>query len=291
MKKRLDAGIGLTIVLLLAALIGAGYQAWRHFQRAKPDQAAAAAPVTIEPAASAAAATAPAGTAVPAVRHPIVAQPATAASAAQAEAAAQPKALRASLDDLLGAPAVLSFVAIDNLIPRVVVTVDNLAREHAPARLWPVHPVGGRFSVVRLAAGDAIGPGNAERYEALVRFLEGIDTARAVALYMRLYPQFQRAYEELGYPGRYFNDRLVEVIDHLLAAPAAAQPVGVSLLEVRGPIPSTRPWTRYEFADAALQNMSAGHKVLVRVGPQHALRLKAKLAEFRRALLSAAPAR
>ena len=58
-----------------------------------------------------------------------------------------------------------------------------------------------------------------------VRALESIDSAKLVALYVRFYPLFQQAYAELGYPSRYFNDRLFEVIDHLLATP-----------DVRGPI-------------------------------------------------------
>ena len=39
--------------------------------------------------------------------------------------------------------------------------------------------------------------------------------------YVRLYPLFQSAYRELGYPDGYFNDRLVFAIDDLLAAPDA----------------------------------------------------------------------
>ena len=49
-------------------------------------------------------------------------------------------------------------------------------------------------------------------------------------------------------------------------------------------VASTRPWTRYEFADPALQALPAGQKIMLRVGRDHQLRLKAKLAEFRRAL-------
>ena len=59
--------------------------------------------------------------------------------------------------------------------------------------------------------------------------------ARAVALYARLYPLFQQAYEELGYPGRYFNDRLVEVIDDLLATPEPTGPVRADADRDQGP--------------------------------------------------------
>jgi hypothetical protein len=78
---------------------------------------------------------------------------------------------------------------------------------------------------------------------------------------------------------------LLGVIDHLLAAPEAPERIEVVLTEVRGPIPSVRPWVRYEFADPALESASAGHKLMVRVGAAHQRRLKAKLRELRAELV------
>ena len=98
-----------------------------------------------------------------------------------------------------------------------------------------------------------------------------IDAVKALAVvYERLYPLFQHAYEDLGYPGKYFNDRLVEVIDHLLQTP-----------EVAAPIPLLQPRVFWEYADPALENRSAGQKLLIRMGPQNARIIKAKLREFR----------
>ena len=113
----------------------------------------------------------------------------------------------------------------------------------------------------------------------------------AARLYGRLYPLFQQSYEELGYPGRYFNDRLVGVIDHLLAAPEPGGAIAVRLVDVQGPEKLTRPWLHYEFADPALEGLSAGQKLLVRVGPVNERRLKARLAALRKALTGEAPAR
>ena len=45
------------------------------------------------------------------------------------------------------------------------------------------------------------------------------------SIYVRYYPLFQEAYEELGYPGRYFNDRVIEIIDHLLQTPDIVEPI------------------------------------------------------------------
>ncbi len=51
-----------------------------------------------------------------------------------------------------------------------------------------------------------------------------------------------------------------------------------------GPIALTQPKVLYEFADPALQDLSAGQKMLVRMGPENEARVKAKLREFKRAL-------
>ena len=138
----------------------------------------------------------------------------------------------------------------------------------------------------RIVAGDAelIAPDNARRYAPFVAFVASVEPARAAALYRRFYPLFQQAYAELGYPKGHFNDRLVEVIDHLMAAPEPAQPPAVHLVEVKGEVPSTRPWVRYEYADEKLESLSAGQKIMVRVGLDNERRLKGWLAGLRRAV-------
>jgi hypothetical protein len=196
-----------------------------------------------------------------------------------------------ALGELLGARDMAAFLQMDGLVRRVVATVDNLGREHTPARLWPVHPTPERFAVVGSGPVQTIGLDNAARYGALVRWIESVDMERAVALYARLYPLFQQAYEELGYPGRYFNDRLVAVIDHLLQAPEPASPVAVKLTEVKGDVPSTRPWVRYEFADPQLQSLSSGQKIMVRVGLENERRLKVRLKALRALVATGAAAK
>ena len=149
-------------------------------------------------------------------------------------------------------------------------TVDNLPRKKAPQRMWPVKQTPGAFATT---GGDTayLAQENARRYEPFLKVMESVDTGKLVALYVRFYPLFQQAYRELGYPKGYFNDRLVEVIDHLLVTP-----------EVAGPIKLAKPWIMYEFADPALEARSAGQKTLIRMGPANAQRVKAKLREFRR---------
>jgi hypothetical protein len=189
-----------------------------------------------------------------------------------------------SVTDLLGRQAVLKYLQLDDLPRRIVATVDNLGRSHAAAALWPVNPMPDRIQVLADGGVTTIAPDNVRRYAPFVALVEGMDTDRAVELYVRMYPMLQQAYEQLGYPNRYFNDRLVQVIDALLATPVPDGPIEVQLTEVKGPVRPVRPWVRYEFADPALEALPAGQKMLLRMGPENARRLKAKLAEFRQAL-------
>ena len=198
------------------------------------------------------------------------------------------------LGELVGPQKVAAFLVADGFVRRVVATVDNLARPQAPSRMWPVQPTPQRFMVdsdASSAAVQTIAAANAARYGAFLDFAEAVPLDAAVALYARLYPLFQQAYEELGYPGRYFNDRLVAVLDHLLRAPEPAGPLRVQLTPVRTDVPNPRPWVRYEFADPALESLSSGQKILVRMGPAQGARARTLIRELRRRLATSEVAR
>lgn len=257
-----------------------------------PVQTPTVAPVQPVTAAPAVAASEPAPPAEPSIRHPIEAaqvpprRPAALPALGQSD-----KLLKDALTELLDRKAVLTFLNVDDFVRRVVATVDNLARGHAAARMWPVVPTPGRFLVVERADGTYMADGNSERYTPFVRFAASVDTARAAALYARLYPLFQQAYEELGYPGKYFNDRVVAVIDQLLETPDLTEPIRLTLTQVQGPIQPTQPWLRYEFEDPALESRPAGQKILMRMGRSNELLLKGKLREFREHLVKRRPSR
>lgn len=189
----------------------------------------------------------------------------------------------------LGKDNAYAFVQSKDFVRRFVATVDNLPRAQAPARVWPVNPTAPRFQVENSAPGQstAIAAGNATRYQPAVQFARSLDMAQAATHYKQYYPLFQEAYEELGYPGKYFNDRLITVIDHLLQAPEPAV-AEVRSVEVKGEYAAQQPWARYEFVDPQLETLSSGQKILVRMGPANARALKAQLRAFRQHI-SAAP--
>lgn len=222
------------------------------------------------------------------IRHPVQAIETDPAAPRPLPALGQSDArLQQELNALVGRKNVQTFVLLESFVRRLVATVDNLGREHAAPSMWPVHPTGGRFATLKQGGAEIINPDNGQRYVPLVQFIESVDSRKAVQLYAALYPLFQQAYVELGYPKAYFNDRLVAVIDLLLATPVIEGPLTVALVDVKGPIASERPWTRYEFADEQLQSLAAGQKMLLRTGPANHRRLKAKLLEIRGLLTKA----
>jgi hypothetical protein len=162
------------------------------------------------------------------------------------------------------------FFELATLVRRLVSTVDNIASDELPLRARAVLPMRGAFVVAKGADGPTIDASNARRYEPFVKLVESIDTRRAVEVYVAHYRLFQGEYRGQGSPNRYFNDRVVAAIDHLLATP-----------DVKGPIRLVQPKVLYRYADPELEALSAGQKALLRMGPENAARIKAKLRAVR----------
>lgn len=193
--------------------------------------------------------------------------------------------ISAALIGLLGRNAVQRFFQLEDFPRKFVATVDNLGRSYAPSMVWPINPTAGRFKVTQDGDGSAISDLNSLRYTPLVALAEQMDIAQTVELYVQMYPLMQRSYEELGFPNRKFNDRLLQVIDQLLQTPTAGQTVKVQLVEVKGSVPSLRPWVRFEFVDPSFESLSAGQKIMLRIGPNNQSRIKAWLSALRMEIL------
>lgn len=181
-----------------------------------------------------------------------------------------------ALGQALGA-GIADWLMTEQLARRMVATIDNLPRVTQMEQIRAVRPPTEPFIVERETLDATVGEerivlseANFARYDAPVAMLEAVDPASAAQTYRGIYPELQAAYEDLGYPGRYFNDRLVAVIDHLLATP-----------EPQGPLLLERPKVMYRFADEQLEALSPGQKLLLRIGPEHARTVKQKLRAFR----------
>jgi len=217
----------------------------------------------------------------PGIQHPLPESRGDSASNVPLPALADSDAaLSDALARVAGAAAVKDYLLPENIIRHLVVTIDNLPRQKVAVEKRPTGPVAGSFAADGDELHATLDPQNYARYQPLVAVVGKLDMRQVAAVYMRFYPLFQQAYQNLGYPNGYFNDRLVQVIDNLMATP---QP--------EGPIALVRPNVMYVFADPTLESRPAGQKLLIRMGADNAAVIKTKLTELRAAITAAPPKR
>ena len=174
------------------------------------------------------------------------------------------------IQSLIGTAAFTRWVRQDQIAQRIVVTVDALGRSAPAFEQRLLRFVGGTFRVDGDELRATIAPDNAARYQPLMMLLATTDVHTAYREYTRLYPLLQSAWQALGYSDGHFNDRLVAVIDLLLATPDVAPPIELQ-----------RPGVMYVYADPKLEALSSGQKILLRVGREHAAQIKNRLRELR----------
>jgi len=247
--------IGVAALIFVLAAAGVYYLRSRN----QPLPAAPSAPAAVAPAPS-----------EPGIAHPLPEGAGNAASATLPDLADSDAPLRDALAELSSADAVKDFLVPQDLIRKIVVTVDNLPRQKVAVEKRPANPAAGSFLVNGDELHATLDQRNFDRYKPMVAVISKLDAKQLGALYIHYYPLFQRSYQNLGYPNGYFNDRLVEVIDDLLATP-----------EPKAPIELVRPNVMYIYADSALEARPAGQKLLIRMGPENAKIIKAKLTELR----------
>lgn len=255
MKKNTPMVVAVAVVALLAGL--AAYFLW---QPAPPPPA----PVQVQ-------APPPPPPPKPEVRQVIEAPPAPPPLPALGES---DKFMLDALAGLVGNKSLMKLFRTDRVIRNIVATIDNLPRRRAPMSVMPVERAPGQFIVAGTENDPTISPKNAARYTPYVKIAQVIDARRLVELYVRLYPLFQKAYEELGYPKKYFNDRLIVALDNLLAAP-----------DIKEPVKLVRPNVFYRYADPALEDRSIGQRILMRTGSRNEAIIKAKLREIEQELM------
>lgn len=262
----------LPLVIGLVALAGLGAGAWYWLVRGDTPPPAAPAAAT------------PPRTLPPSPPEPVAATPS--GPEADASAPPDPAELEPALVELVGATRVQTLFRVQDLPRRVVSTIDNLGHAQASSTLWPVAPASGPFTTDRSGDEEVIARANATRYAPYVEMLEAVELDRAVAAYRRFQPLFQQAYEDLGYPGRAFDERLIEVIDLLLVTPEPRGALRVRLPEFSAEVKPERPWVLYEFTDPALQELSAGQRVMLRMSAEQRQRVKRILTALRLKLVA-----
>lgn len=161
---------------------------------------------------------------------------------------------------------------------RLVITVDNLPREHVPSQLRITRGVPELLRVQKDGETITLDPSNYERYDRIISYVEKMDARKIGRLYAKFYPLLQRTYEETGFPEERFHDRVLAALDDMMDAPRPT-----------GPIRLVQPKVLYRFEDDHLESLSAGQKIMIRVGPENAGRLRKVLARVRAAIAARDP--
>lgn len=230
------------------------------------------------PASTAANAAAPVSAA--SIHHPIAqAEVPAAASTAPLPALGDSDASVSSALYALGGDGLKGLLLSQQIVGRIVATVDALPRHSLGSSfILPLHTPRGMLRVGETQGILTASASNAERYAPYMAIVQRADPQALVAWYVHSYPLFQQAYRELGYPKGYFNDRLIVAIDDMLAAPEPAQPPALQLEN-----------GHYVYVDPALESLSVGQKLMLRLGPANEAELKAKLRTIRTQLTAGPP--
>ena len=170
-------------------------------------------------------------------------------------------------------PKLVKWLAPDDLVRRMVASVDNLSRGNSPrAHLEHMRPEEG-FGAAVVDGAVVLDPESYARYDLLTEVFTSLDIGATVRLYYELEPLFEEAYNQLGHPSRSFSDALDEAIARLIDTP-----IPEGKLEVE------KHLLVYRFTDPLIESMSPAEKHLVRLGPENARKVKSKLTFLRSAL-------
>jgi hypothetical protein len=262
--------MGAIVVIVIVAVA-----AWWYFTRMPGVDFTRHGP---EPSGPAAASTAP----PPPPEHPISeaqTQPAPASTAPLPPLDASDDVVAKALASIPGAEGLSELLLARGLVPHIVATVDALPRRSIGASILPMRTPKGVFMVDSSGDHPVLDTKDYTRYEPYMKIVEAVDARTLVTWYVHWYPLFQDAYRQLGYPQGYFNDRLIEAINDMLAAPNARPPVALV----------AKPDGHYAFADPTWETLSVGQKLMIRIGPEHERLLKNKLRSIRALLLGQAP--
>jgi len=196
----------------------------------------------------------------PAVTEPeVVVEPVPAL--AESDAFVQRKALAIINNNVLSSSLVQQDIA-----RQFVVFVDNLAQGELTRKVSPLKGPEKLFSVSEITNKVYLNPEGFHRYDAYVDSIAKMDEQTLMATYKQMTPMLEEAFSELGYSNAKFNDRMLQAIKILLAAPIIEDPIELSSISVN-----------YQFVDPNLEALPSAQKLLIRMGPENTRKLKVAL--------------
>lgn len=153
-----------------------------------------------------------------------------------------------------------------DLARQFVVFVDNLAQGDLARKVSPIKGPEKLFTVSEITDKVYLNPESYHRYDAYATVIANMDEASLMHTYKQLTPLFNEAFAELGYSNAKFDDRMLQAIKIMLAAPIIEEPIELSSISVN-----------YRFVDPNLEALPSAQKLMIRMGPENTRKVKAAL--------------
>ncbi|NRB23623.1 DUF3014 domain-containing protein [Shewanella sp.] len=160
-----------------------------------------------------------------------------------------------------------------DLVRHFVVFIDNIAQGELARKVSPLKAPDRSFTVSDITNKTYLNPDSYHRYDLYANFVANLDEQQLAATYKELTPLLEEAFEELGYGDMSFNQRLLQAIDIMLAAPVIEQPIELDGISVN-----------YQFVDPQLEALPNAQKLMVRMGPENTKKVKAALRKLKKYL-------
>ncbi|GGI82723.1 DUF3014 domain-containing protein [Shewanella gelidii] len=174
------------------------------------------------------------------------------------------------LESITNGMSVSSLLVPENIARQFVVFVDNLAQGELARKVSPMAGPKQKFTVADITNKTYLNPDSFHRYDIYADLLAGIDLNALANSYVTIAPLLDEAYAELGYGDVLFAQRLEQAIEVMLDAPIIEDPIELDGVSVN-----------YQFVDPALEALPSAQKLMLRMGPDNARKVKASLRQIR----------
>lgn len=157
----------------------------------------------------------------------------------------------------------------DEVVRKLAHLLTNIATGEVSTRHFEFLNPAGELRVKPLGPNRyVLDPQNYSRYDFFVQAVKEVDPAAMVQMFVLLKPLLLEAYGELGYNESDFDSVVISALGELVRVP-----------EVNAPIELVRPSVIFQYADPALEQLTSVQKQLIRMGPQNAAIVQAKLVQ------------
>lgn len=188
--------------------------------------------------------------------------------------------IRAMVGALSSNPTLARWLATDDLVRQMALSIDRVSRGQSPARNLAVLRPQDVIVIRGTRAQMTIDPQSYRRYDGVTSALMSLNPKGVAEAYRTIEPRLEEAYRALGTSENTVDEAVTVALNLLLATPEVRDPIRV--VPGRG--------ATYAFADPRIETLAPIQKQLIRMGPANAAAINQRLREIADAI-SATPRR